>query len=347
MRTCFIFLIGFALLTISCSGPKTKPETTVEPTMKWEEQNRLSKAHLRGLHVLSDQVIWASGTEGTVLRSIDSGKNWQNFQVGGAENMDFRDIEAFDESHAVVMSAGNGVHLFYTESGGEKWQEVYADNDSAQFFDGIDFQGKQGFAYGDPIGNKMQCLRSEDGGRSWLKIMTDQAPELQEGEAGFAASGTGIVMQDAHVLIAISGAKQARLLRKGNSNDKWLSNDVPLTSNASSGIFSMAFHERFGIAIGGSYVDSTRTDSNCAVTSDGGQTWTLVSKAPPAGYRSCVAFSSNGAMALATGRTGTDVSKNQGKSWKLVDQSGYFSCGIGTNYAWGVGRYGKIGRMKI
>jgi photosystem II stability/assembly factor-like uncharacterized protein len=63
---------------------------------QWTKQDVPTKASLRGLSVVNEKVIWASGTGGTVIRTTDGGKNWNVIQVPDAEKLDFRDIEAFE-----------------------------------------------------------------------------------------------------------------------------------------------------------------------------------------------------------------------------------------------------------
>src|SRR5881275_2938915 len=63
-----------------------------------------SKISLRGLSVVNDNVIWASGSSGKVARSIDGGKNFEWITVKGYEQRDFRDIEAFDANTALIMA---------------------------------------------------------------------------------------------------------------------------------------------------------------------------------------------------------------------------------------------------
>lgn len=48
---------------------------------------------LRGLSVVDDNTVWASGSKGHVLRSVDGGKSFQKMQLKGYEKSDFRDIE--------------------------------------------------------------------------------------------------------------------------------------------------------------------------------------------------------------------------------------------------------------
>ena len=58
---------------------------------------------LRGLSAVDDQIVWVSGSNGTVGRSLDGGKTWDWITVKGYEKRDFRDIEAFDGKTALIM----------------------------------------------------------------------------------------------------------------------------------------------------------------------------------------------------------------------------------------------------
>src|SRR5215212_5318142 len=67
---------------------------------QWQKQTVNTKASLRGLSVVNEKVVGASGTGGSFLRSVDGGKTWTVGTVAGAEKLDFRDVEAFDETTA-------------------------------------------------------------------------------------------------------------------------------------------------------------------------------------------------------------------------------------------------------
>ena len=45
--------------------------------MEWESQDSGVSVNLRGLSVVSSNVAWASGVNGTVVRTRDGGKTWQ------------------------------------------------------------------------------------------------------------------------------------------------------------------------------------------------------------------------------------------------------------------------------
>ena len=44
---------------------------------EWELQESGVNVNLRGLSVVSPNVAWASGVNGTVVRTTDGGKSWQ------------------------------------------------------------------------------------------------------------------------------------------------------------------------------------------------------------------------------------------------------------------------------
>src|SRR5689334_985623 len=63
-----------------------------------------TKTSIRGLSVVNDAVAWASGSNGTIGRTGDGGKTWKWLTVKGFEKRDFRDIEAFDATTAIIMA---------------------------------------------------------------------------------------------------------------------------------------------------------------------------------------------------------------------------------------------------
>src|SRR3954452_5435644 len=72
----------------------------------WELQTSGVEARLRGVSAVSDTVVWASGTGGTVLRTSDGGVTWARLTVPDANQLDFRDIDAVGAESAYVLSIG-------------------------------------------------------------------------------------------------------------------------------------------------------------------------------------------------------------------------------------------------
>src|ERR1700730_8910569 len=76
-----------------------------------------TKTSIRGLSVVNDRVIWVSGSNGYVGKSIDAGKTWKWIIVKGFEKRDFRDIEAFDAATAVILSVAEPANILKTIDG--------------------------------------------------------------------------------------------------------------------------------------------------------------------------------------------------------------------------------------
>jgi photosystem II stability/assembly factor-like uncharacterized protein len=327
-------------LEIGNDGPSHTP--------RWEPLPRITRASLRGLHAVSEQVVWASGTDGTVLRTRN-GSDWELVSVPNAEGIDFRDIHAFDSLNATVMSAGNGVRFYRTQDGGRTWQLEYEQQDSAVFFDGMDFdEDGFGVSFGDPIQGSMQLLQSRNRAASWQPISQALLPTLSDGEAGFAASGTGIVCKDQLVWIATGGGIKSRVFCFDRAFQLQYVTEVPIRSGEGRGIFSMAWAGNdVLVTTGGSYVDSTDHTSNLAISSDNGRTWSNPIGTPPRGYRSCVATDKARQIWYTVGRTGSEWSSDQGASWKPMGDEGYFACCVAGGTGWAVGRNGKMARLSF
>ena len=317
--------------------------------LNWTQHNRVTDAHLRGLSVVNDEVVWASGTKGTVIKTTNGGKKWSVFVIPDCEELDFRDIYAFDDQTAVVLSAGEIARFYRTDNDGTSWNLVYENTSKGIFFDGMDFRNeKEGIAYSDPIDGKWFLVKTEDGGKSWKKMDTSTLPDMLKGEAGYAASGTGLVYQDDHIWITGGSPEKARVFHSEDNGVTWSVADTPLQNGEGKGVFSMVFiDENNGVAVGGSYVDSENKNGNCATTSDGGKTWQLVETNQPAGYRSCVAVHLNKNLLISVGRNGADYSHDLGKTWTFISPDAYYTCKFGKNKLWATGKGGKIGVIDL
>ena len=342
----YAFLI-MALATISCNEKPQDPVTSVaiETAVEFEliQVEPVQRNHVRGLFMVDDKTVWASGARGTFLKCVD-GTNWVSDTIAGYTHLDFRDVHAFDDSVALVMAAGEEGRILRTKDGGENWEEVYTNLSDGIFLDGIDFNGDLGYCYGDPINGKMTLVRTEDRGKTWFEVDPETIPSAMPNEAGFAASGTGIIVDDGSVYLATGGDISARLLSQvGN---EWTAINTPMRSAEGCGIFSMAHIPPSTIvAVGGCYLDSTSADGNCAISHNMGQTWELISENRPNGYRSCVAYSDASEIIVACGRTGVDYSVDRGKTWKPISTEGYYTCVLGDSVGWLMGKHGKVAEL--
>lgn len=290
-------------------------------------------------------MAWASGASGTVLLTLDGGKSWKPRGFAGSEDLDFRDVEGFDGTTAVLMSAGPGAksRLYRTEDGGAHWALAYQNPDPEGFFDSMAFWNrKRGILVGDPVAGRFTVLTTEDGGRTWQRVPAAGLPPANAGEGAFAASGTAITVQKGGLAwFATGGEKGARVFRSRDWGKTWEVAQTPIRhDSASAGIFSIAFKDaRNGFATGGDYRKTGDTQGTLAVTTDGGRTWTATTGLH--GYRSSIAGSKN--TWLATGPDGTDLSTDGGKTWTAVPGVGYHA--ISGRFASGFD--GRIAILKL
>ena len=107
---------------------------------QWTIEDSTSAADLRGIDNVGRGVAWASGANGTVLRTEDGGYLWQRCTIpSGAEHLDFRGIQAFDANTAIVMSSGKGdlSRLYKTTDGCMTWKLVFTNPDEDGFWDAL------------------------------------------------------------------------------------------------------------------------------------------------------------------------------------------------------------------
>ncbi len=293
--------------------------------VRWQSITPQTDASFRGLSIADDKVVWVSGSKGWVGRSTNGGHDWSFAQVKHFEKLDFRSLYAFDANNAVIANAGSPAYILRTSDGGQTWKVAYQDNDTAAFFDGIDFwNNKEGIIYGDPIKGQMTILKTQDGGITWHALPEISRPVLEDGEASFAASGTNIHCYGTDKVIIATGGKTSRLYISNNKGNSWITNIPPIIHGESTtGIFSFAFRsDNTGIIVGGDYKKDTLKTDHIFHTPDGGKNW-FDPVTPTRGYRECVLYV-NSIIVLATGPSGTDISYDGGANWQpFSDEKGY------------------------
>ena len=305
----------------------------------WTVQPVATTASLRGIHAVNGKIAWASGTAGTVLRTVDAGVHWSVMNVPGADELDFRDVHAVDKRTAYVLSSGTGVKskIYKTTDAGSHWNLLFTNEDAKGFFDAFAFwDAKHGVLVGDPVGGHFVILTTKDGGATWIKRNT---PAALEGEGAFAASGTCIAVRGAKEVWFATGG--ARVFHSLDGGENWTVAPTPIRHDgAAAGIFSLAFsNDGHGVAVGGDYSKPSESQGNVAVTADWGASWTEPAGRPD-GFRSAVEYVAKEKAWIAVGTGGSDISRDGGSSWVRVD-SGVYNA---VSYPWAVGPKGQMAR---
>ncbi len=317
-------------------------------------------ASFRGLSVADEHAIWVSGSKGWVGRSVNGGKDWRFSKVSGYENCDFRSLYAFDSSNAIIANAGSPAYILRTNDGGASWKQVYTNTDSAAFIDGVDFwNGEEGLIHGDPVNGHMLLLYTRDGGWSWEERKERSRPEMGQGEASFAASGTSISCFGEGMVIIVQGGRTSKVFLSGNRGKRWRSIPTPMLGGSeSTGIYSIITggSAKHWLIAGGDYTRDTLKTDNFFYTHNKGKKW-LAPQNTTRGYRECLAQidserpakKSRTRTTFAVGPSGIDISIDDGVNWKaLSDDKGFhvIKASKDQNWMFLAGSNGKLARMK-
>lgn len=367
MRCVLLGLLG-ACVGIVSGAQQTGP---------WQTLESGTTANLRGIDSVNGKIAWAGGSGGTVLKTTDGGAHWTKC-ASPDSTLDFRGVQGFDAQTAIVMASGPGSKsaLYKTTDGCSSWRLLFANPDAPNgFFDGFWFNGAHGIVVGDPVNSKFTVFLAEKEGREWKR---DPHPGLALGKrdlAAFAASNSVIAIGNGLYTRAFAtGGKSGSyffrrpfmpneektgLIEKAiRKEPPWKSSLIPVGSgNDSSGTFSVAYRypvtigicaectfndNSIFVAVGGDYKNPGDSANTAAWSSDGGATW-IAATSPPHGYRSAVQWSDALKAWIAVGANGSDVSRDDGKTWQPLDDGNWNAVSL----PFAVGPNGHIAKLKI
>jgi photosystem II stability/assembly factor-like uncharacterized protein len=336
-RLAFFVLFLFAALSSSSA--------------QWEVEDSHTTADLRGIHAVGNGVAWASGTNGTALRTTDDGKDWQLCATpSNAEHLDFRGIQAFGANTAIVMSSGKGPlsRLYKTTDGCQTWKLLFINPDPDGFWDTLLFRYRDvGTLLGDPVGGEFYLSLTFDGGKHWFQQHNGGLKADPALQGVFAASNSILPKQQFAAVFATGGLAGASVFRTidhvlcldncpeqvlEGQKDKWQTVTIPIgNKTASSGVFSLADGPQLPppagglyppppetlVAVGGDYLKPDDANRTAAFTHDRGEHWTSATT-PPHGFRSAVAYDAGSKTWITVGPNGTDISTDDGRTWRAL-----------------------------
>lgn len=340
MRTMRIILTTLLLLTFPAApAPVWVAQTTGTDT----NLRGLSLASFRGADGSADSVVWASGSNGVILRSPRRRSEWVRLYVNGGEMLDFRSIQAFDDQTAYVMSSGEGEksRIYKTTDGGKSWALQFTGNRPAFFLDALVCDSPvHCFALSDPVDGRFLIMATSDG-ENWRPVSQDAMPVALKDEGAFAASGTCLAVHGNDIYF-VTGGPAARLFHSPDLGRLWTVIPLPIIGGApAAGAFSVARRGRNMVAVGGDYKNPDRPDRVAAYSRDAGRTWKLA-KQPPAGYRSAVAWLDDQTIATV-GPSGEEISVDGGMHWKRNSSLNLNAvAALSLSDSWAIGAKGTI-----
>ncbi|MFD9330474.1 WD40/YVTN/BNR-like repeat-containing protein [Streptomyces sp. NPDC060065] len=358
----YTFVGLVTVLAVSAATPAPVASADAARLPYWRFTKTSTSHTLRVVDVVDRSVVWAAGggfngttDAGAVVRTVNGGRSWQNVTPPGGTDEQFRDVEAFDRNHALVLAVTNGTEpsrFYRTADGGATWQLVFRDPnpDPNAFYDCMAFfDHRRGLAVGDTAGDRFLPIQATvDGGRTWRLTPTSGMPAVVPGD-GAPATGTCMVTKGRHdAWFGTVGPESGtphnpQVFHTRDGGRTWTVADTPIPGP--SGITSLTFRDRrHGLAVGGTFLPDVGV---AARTSDGGSSWSLVGT--PGGFRSGVAWvPGRRDTAVAVGPTGSDVSSDGGRTWTRFNSTTL----LGTNClphvgCWAVGQDGLAARLEF
>jgi len=329
LRLLLLFLMVSA---IGCSTAEHQPIGLASPT--WERQYDDSTSFFIGIHAVSESVVWAAGSAGRVVRSIDGGSSWKTMFVPGADSVQFRDVHAFGPDQAFVLSIGNGTdsRIYKTKDGGETWSLSFENQDPNAFFDCFSFWDEnRGLAFSDSFEGEFNLIMTADGGDSWNRVDPALVPDARDTEGAFAASGTCVqTMAGGHGYFATgASAVDTRVIHTPDYGLTWTEAPTPIASLTSTqGISTMSILDDMHMAVlGGDFTQRDSIYSNVAISSDGGASWMLAGQAPIGGsvYGSSYVPGAPTPTLVGVAPTGSAYSADNGATWTRIGDQDYWT----------------------
>ena len=327
---------------------------------QWDIEESHTKADLRGIDSVGKGIAWASGSNGTVLRTEDGGYLWQTCAIPpDAAALDFRGIQGFDANTAIVMSSGKGElsRLYETVDGCNSWKLLLTNPDPEGFWDSIRAADPSTIMIlGDPVDGAFQLRATHDGGETWT-VENTQPSWANEGVFAASNSSLSVNWVDGPAIFGTGSLGGARLFRDDcypckKNTERWAPALVPIFPRSlTGGIFSIhqSTWDHF-VAVGGDYEKPDDADGSAAWSSDAGRRW-HEARTSPHGYRSAVDYDAVNRAWVTVGPNGTDVSQNDGRDWQALKPGPNEPADADKNWnalslPFAVGSGGRIGRVR-
>jgi len=308
---------------------------------------------LFSVSAVNDKVVWASGGNGTVIRTRDGGTTWEKKPVVGGEKLGFRDVHALSADSAWILSIGNGdaSRIYFTADGGATWKLQFQNADSAAFFDCITmFDNKIGVVFGDAANGRTMVLRTDNGGATWGLLPVANVPAPVKGEGAYAASGRCVVHFGKKDVWIATGGPQSRIFKSEDAGVHWTLHTTPFMHSASGGTSGIDFRDRKrGIGVAGD-MSNLRGDTASAVvgvTNDGGKTWELRKRPgrPGALYGITWVPGVGTETAVAAGTGGVFYTLDGGRTWVTASDQAHAGLDARGKTAWIGGARGTVLRI--
>jgi len=304
------FLLSVAIATLTSFGLSAQ----------WIQQASGFPTASRGIwniSIVDQNVAWASAYDGSggggitqdFTRTVNGGGQWVAGTITAAAGMECSELFAVSDLVAYALFWGNtsgGQAVFKTTDGGANWvnQPTALFSGSSAFPNTIYFwNATDGVCLGDPNGGYMEIYTTTDGGTNWVRTPSANIPAVIAGEYGYNGGSDYDVVGNTIWF----GTNKGRVFKSIDRGLNWTVASTSLTE-----VSRIAFKDDMnGLAM---YV--TGNNTTLRRTTDGGASWTSVTKTGPA-YPNAISYAHGSFGYYVT--TGSDYTAAHGSSYSIDD----------------------------
>lgn len=260
------------------------------------------KTHARAISIQNGN-LWLGDNLGRVTQfRISDFMKLNSFKF----DPEIRDIHV-SENDINIMQTGDTGKVF-SISNLQNLRFTPSKNGIPVFLNSFDFEDNFGFLMGDPYEGEFSLFYTNDFGENWVPISNVKS---QEGEAGYAASGS-IVKVLNKKLYFVTGGLNSRIFISKNKGRSWKNYSIPYQKSEGEGPYSLCIIDKKNmVVVGGNYKEKNRKSSSAYYSKDAGKSW--LESPTIGGYRSCVIH--NEGILYACGSNGADFSTDKGVTW--------------------------------
>ncbi|MFN3694220.1 MAG: T9SS type A sorting domain-containing protein, partial [Ignavibacterium sp.] len=299
---------------------------------------------LRQLKAVNDNVVWACGASGVVLRTINGGNTWEVKTPTNSAVTNYS-IEALDSLTAWVTGTVGGsadFTIWKTTDGGMTWTAQY--NNPAGFSDGIRFfNANEGVCYADPDpwpSTYWEILVTTNGGNTWTRVPASNIPPADSANGEYGAAGSIDVVGNTVWFSAYynGSANPTKVYKSTDKGNTWTVSGFNQAQGFAGSSYVAFADANNGVAV--------CLDGTTAKTTDGGATWN-VTPVTGAAFRYVVNVPGFN-LYMAVGSTGTSWYSQDGVNWTALSTGTtqtLYGIDATANYAWACGNGGTILRF--
>ncbi|MDP4115526.1 MAG: YCF48-related protein, partial [Bacteroidota bacterium] len=226
---------------------------------QWVLQTAPTLASGASISSPNDQVCWAVGGAGVVLRTVNGGTTWTQVAGTGLSG-DLYNIFAIDSSVAFTTSTPAATIVYKTTNGGANWTQVFTQ--TSGFIDVIwFFDANNGIIIGDPVGNRWSIFKTTNQGATW------DSTGLYLNGTGEAGWNNSAYASGDNIWFGTNNSKFYKSTNRGTTFTA-----VPTTGMVST--FGLWFNGSNGIALGSSTSSPSSSTGVGLNTTNGGTAWT-------------------------------------------------------------------------